>query len=68
MLELVHRKPQSLEYKPQKIGNNEKPAKSEKAISEDSSKDSPNERKKRKRGKKDKKRETTAMSRGSDID
>ena len=68
MLELVHRKPQSLEYKPQKIGNNEKPAKSEKAMSEDSLKDSSDERKKRKRGKKDKKREKTAMSSGSDTD
>ena len=34
MLELVHRKSQSLEYKPQKIGNKEKLAKREKAMSE----------------------------------
>ena len=67
-MELVHRKPQSLEYKPQKIGNNEKPANNEKAMSVDSSKDSSDERKKRKRSKKDKKRETAAMSSGSDTD
>ena len=64
MLELVHRPPQSLEYKPQKIGNNEKPAKSEKSMSADSL----DEPKKRKRSKKDKKREKAAMSSGSDTD
>ena len=54
--------------KRQKIGSNEKSAKSQKPMSEDSSEDFSDECKKRTRSKEGKKREKAATSSGSDTD